>query len=249
MFNIEIEKNFYSEQKNWNFSDLNYSIEIIKDFNFYEKIKSYTNSNSLCLDLGTGGGENLLKNYPEVGYIIATDFSKEMIKTAKENLKKYKNKRIKFILCDNLTLNFPNETFDLISARHTNINYQKCFDILTENGILIIEGVDSNDCFEIKQIFQRGQEFNSKENFSKREYDNLLKIGFKKIEFFPYLFNEYYKSKEDLIKLLIKTPIINDFDNSNKEIEENLLDEYIMKFNSQKGIELKRVYYGICCFK
>ena len=248
MYDNKKENEFYSDKKNWNFSDLNYSIEIIQDFNFYKKISEFTNSNSLCLDLGTGGGENLLKNYPEVGYIIATDFSKEMIKTAKENLKKYKNKRIKFILCDNLTLNFPNETFDLISARHTNINYQICYNILAQNGVLIIEGVDSKDCLEIKKIFKRGQDFNAKENLSKIEYENLLKVGFKKVEFFPYLFNEYYKTKEDLYKLLIKTPIINDFDN-NKEIEEDLFEKYIKEFKCEKGIELKRVYYGICCYK
>lgn len=248
MYDNEKENEFYSDKKNWNFSDLNYTIEEIKNFNFYKTISENTNLTSLCLDLGTGGGENLLKNYPEVGYIIATDFSKEMIKTAKENLKKYPNKRVKFMLCDNLTLNFPNETFDLISARHTNINYQICYNILSQNGVLIIEGVDSNDCFEIKQIFKRGQEFNSKENLSKREYDSLLKVGFKKVELFPYLFNEYYQSKEDLVKLLIKTPIINDFD-SNKEIEEDLINQYIQNFSSEKGILLKRVYYGICCFK
>ena len=67
--------------------------EKIGNWDFYERIKENTNSNSLCLDLGTGGGEKVLKYYPNVGMIIATDFSKEMIKTAKENAKKYSNKK------------------------------------------------------------------------------------------------------------------------------------------------------------
>ena len=242
------EKEFYSNIKNWDFSKINYSIETISNFDFYKTISNYSNSSSLCLDLGTGGGENLLKNYPEVGYIIATDISEEMLKTAKNNLKNYPNKKVKFILSDNLNLNFPNEIFDLISARHTQINYQLSYNILVKGGVLVIEGVDTKDCFELKEIFNRGQEFNSKEILSKFEYENLLKVGFQKVELFNYLFNEYYASKNDLLNLLMKTPIINEFE-TNKEIEDDLLEKYINKFTSDKGIKLKREYYGILAIK
>ena len=242
------EKEFYSNVKNWDFSKINYTIETISNFDFYKTISNYSNSSSLCLDLGTGGGENLLKNYPEVGYIIATDISEEMLKTAKNNLKNYPNKKLKFILSDNLNLNFPNEMFDLISARHTQINYQLSYNILVKGGVLVIEGVDTKDCFELKEIFNRGQEFNSKEILSKFEYENLLKVGFQKVELFNYLFNEYYASKNDLLNLLMKTPIINEFE-TNKEIEDDLLEKYINKFTCDKGIKLKREYYGILAIK
>ena len=242
------EKEFYSNIKNWDFSKINYSIETISNFDFYKTISNYSNSSSLCLDLGTGGGENLLKYYPEVGYIIATDISEEMLKTAKNNLKNYPNKKVKFILSDNLNLNFPNEMFDLISARHTQINYQLSYNILVKGGVLVIEGVDTKDCFELKEIFNRGQEFNSKEILSKFEYENLLKVGFQKVELFNYLFNEYYASKNDLLNLLMKTPIINEFE-TNKEIEDDLLEKYINKFTCDKGIKLKREYYGILAIK
>ena len=242
------EKEFYSNVKNWDFSKINYTIETISNFDFYKTISNYSNSSSLCLDLGTGGGENLLKNYPEVGYIIATDISEEMLKTAKNNLKNYPNKKVKFILSDNLNLNFPNEMFDLISARHTQINYQLSYNILIKGGVLVIEGVDTKDCFELKEIFNRGQEFNSKEILSKFEYENLLKVGFQKVELFNYLFNEYYASKNDLLNLLMKTPIINEFE-TNKEIEDDLLEKYINKFTCDKGIKLKREYYGILAIK
>ena len=242
------EKEFYSNKKNWDFSKINYTIEKISNWDFYKTISNYSNSSSLCLDLGTGGGENLLKYYPEVGYIIATDNSEEMLKTAKNNLKNYPNKRVKFILCDNLNLNFPNEMFDLISARHTSINYQLNYNLLVKGGVLVIEGVDTKDCFELKEIFNRGQDFNSKEILSKSEYENLLNVGFQKVELINDPFNEYYKSKNDLLDLLKKTPIINDFEN-NKEIEDDLLEKYINKFTCDKGIKLKREYYGILAIK
>mgnify|MGYP003467688565 CR=1 FL=1 len=96
------ELDFYEEIGNWDFSQIKCKTEKLTDWDFYERIKKYTDENSVCLDLGTGGGERVLKNYPDVAMIIGTDFSEEMIKTAKENAKKYPNKRVKFTKMNNL---------------------------------------------------------------------------------------------------------------------------------------------------
>ena len=49
MYDNEKENEFYSDKKNWNFSDLNYTIEEIKNFDFYKTISENTNLTSLCL--------------------------------------------------------------------------------------------------------------------------------------------------------------------------------------------------------
>lgn len=63
---------------------------------------------------------------------------------------------------------------------------------------------------------------------------------------------EYYKTKEDLMALLLKTPILDDFteiDNTQNEhklwIEEGVFEKYVEKFKTEKGILLERVLYGI----
>ena len=81
----ENEFKYYEKIGNWDFSQIKSKTEKLTNWDFYEKIKENTNEKSLCLDLGTGGGERVLKNYPDVGMIIATDYSEKMIKTAKEN--------------------------------------------------------------------------------------------------------------------------------------------------------------------
>ena len=85
--------------------------------------------------------EAFLKYYPKVRMIIATDFSKEMVYTAKENAKKYPEKNVKFGVMDNLIMNFPNDLFDLVSARHTKINAKGVYDCLTNGGAIVIAGV------------------------------------------------------------------------------------------------------------
>ena len=70
------EKEYYEKRGNWDFSEIKCITEKLTNWDYFEKIKENSNEKSLCLDLGTGGGENVLKNYPKVGMIIGTDFSK-----------------------------------------------------------------------------------------------------------------------------------------------------------------------------
>lgn len=252
----ENEFKYYERIGNWDFSQIECKTENLTNWDFYEKIKENTNEKSLCLDLGTGGGENVLENYPNVGMIIATDFSKEMIKTAKENAKKYSYKKVKFTRMNNLEMIFPKETFDLISARHTIINARQIHNCLVSSGILVIEGIDKKDCWEIKELFGRGQAYNDKLAISEKDYLDIKEAGFKNIEKVEILQNEYYETEDDLMVLLSKTPILDDFSETKDEefehrniVEKDLFDEYVKRYKTEKGILLKRVLYGIIAKK
>lgn len=252
----EKEHEYYEIIGNWNFDDIKCDTVKITDWDFYEKIKENTNQNSLCLDLGTGGGEKVLQKYPNAGMIIATDISKSMIKTAKENAKEYPDKKIKFVQMDNLQMTFPKGIFDLISARHTIINAKKIFECLSDEGTLIIQGIDKMDCIEIKQIFKRGQGYNDKISISEQDYNDLINAGFSRIEKVEILEDEYYQTEDDLMALLLKTPILNDFSKVNNEkiedkdrVEKDLFEEYVKKYKTERGILLKRRLYGIVAKK
>ncbi len=252
----ESELKYYEKIGNWDFSQINCNTENVTNWDLYEKIREYSNEKSLCLDLGTGGGERVLNNYPDVGMIIATDFSEEMIKTAKENTKKYPNKKVKFTKMNNLEMNFPKETFDLISARHTIINAKQIYNCLIPNGVIVIEGIDKKDCWEIKELFGRGQSYSDEIAISEKDYLDLKNAGFKNIEKMEILQNEYYETEDDLMALLLKTPILDDFSELKKEefehrtiVEKDLFDEYVKRYKTKKGILLKRVLYGIVAKK
>lgn len=252
----ESELKYYEKIGNWDFSQIKYKTENITNWNFYQKIDENTNEKSLCLDLGTGGGENLLNNYPDVGMVIATDFSEEMVKTAKINAKNYPQKRVKFTKMNNIEMSFPKETFDLVSARHTIIEAKQIYNCLVPSGIIVIEGIDKKDCWEIKELFGRGQSYNDKISISEKDYLNLKDAGFKKIEKVKILQNEYYETENDLTALLLKTPILDDFSETEEKrfehrltIEKNIFNEYVKRYKTEKGILLKRVLYGIVAKK
>ena len=252
----EKELEYYSKLANWDFSDIKYEEEVLTNWDYFEQVKQNTNEKSLCLDIGTGGGEKVLKRYPNVGMVIATDFSKKMIYTAKENAKKYPEKNIKFGVMDNLDMKFPDDVFDLVSARHTVINAKQIYNSLSKGGTLVIEGVDQKDCWEMKKLFGKGQAYNDKKAISEKDYEDLVEAGFSKIEKIQILINEYYQTEEDLIALLLKTPILDDFSEIEdsfeghlKSIDPKIFNEYVKKYKTERGILLERVLYGIVAKK
>lgn len=217
----------------------------------YDILNKTATKDSYILDLGTGGGEKLLEYFPEAKEIIGTDFSNEMIKTANNNLKKSNRTNIKFKQMDNLNITTENNYFDIVVARHTCIDAKQIYNTLKSNGILIIRGVDKLDCWELKKLFKRGQAYNDIKPISLIDYENILEVGFKKVELVPIHVREYYETKEDLLALLLKTPILNEFSNGNEDfdINMNLLDKYINLHKTNKGILLIRRYYGITAIK
>lgn len=253
---MNIEKNFYEKTADWDFSMINYTEENLTNWDLYQELKNSSNLDSTILDLGTGGGEKVLHNFPKVKKIVGTDFSSNMIETAKNNLQKSGKSYIEFKVMDNLNMDTPDDYFDIVVARHTVISAKQIYKTLKKGGKLLLRGVDKLDCWQLKLLFQKGQAFNDPKPISLIDYENIISAGFKKVELIPIHIREYYKTKEDLLALLLKTPILSDF----SEIEKNsesvdeiiniyLLDKYIEENMTDKGILLIRRYYGITAVK
>ena len=245
------EYDFYNEIKNWDFSDINRTEENFTNWDMYEILRNNLNSESKILDLGTGGGEKVLKYFPETKEIVATDFSEEMIKTANENLKKSNRKNITFRQMDNLNMDTPSNYFDIVVARHTYTDAKQIYNTLKYGGMLILRGVDKLDCWELTRLFGKGQAYKDSKPISLIDYENILDAGFKEVELVPIHIREYYKTKNDLLALLLKTPILCDFSDTekNERLNMNILDEYIKTHSYEKGILLIRRYYGITARK
>ena len=77
-----MEKEYYEEIKNWDFSMFEIETEKLTNWDLYELINKYATEKSKILDLGTGGGEKLLDYFPDCAEIIGTDLAPSMIETA-----------------------------------------------------------------------------------------------------------------------------------------------------------------------
>ena len=250
------ELDYYNRIKNWDFSKINYEVESLTNWDMYKILNEKTTKNSRILDLGTGGGEKVINKFPEALEIVGTDFSQQMIKTAKENLTKSNKKNIKFKVMDNLNMDTPDNYFDIVVARHTCIDAKQIYKTLKNDGLLLLRGVDKLDCWQLKRLFNRGQAFNDIKPISQIDYENILDAGFRNVELIPIYDREYFKTKDDLLALLLKTPILDNFSEENentslikKDIDMQKLDEYIRNNTTDKGILLRRRYYGITANK
>ena len=251
------ELEFYEKIKNWDFSMINCVEENLTNWDLYDILKTSTDETSKILDLGTGGGEKVLKYFPECQEILATDFSKEMINTANKNLRRSNKKNILFRQMDNLNMDTPSNYFDVVVARHTCVDANQIYNTLRNGGKLLLRGVDKLDCWNLKLLFKKGQAYKDIKPISVIDYENIINAGFKHVELVPIHIREYYKTKEDLLALLLKTPILEDFSeidentnlNNNNKINEELLDKYISENTFEKGILLIRRYYGITAVK
>lgn len=242
------EYSFYDNLKNWDFSDIKCEEESLTNWDFDEEIKKLINENSVVLDLGTGGGECVL-NYPFAKEIIATDFSNGMIETAKRNLEKSGRLDISFKVMDNLSMNVLDNYFDVVSARNTVTDMRQIYKCLKDNGVLLLSGVDKLDCWDLKRMFGKGQGFFDSKPISLIDYENALDAGFRNVELIFLHVRKYYKTFDDLLALLYKTPILNDFDAINRNIDLDLLNKYVDSHTYEKGILLVRRYYGIVAKK
>lgn len=244
------EQLFYENKKNWSFDEFDIKTENFTNWDMYKILNEITNKNSIVLDLGTGGGEKVLKEFPKhLKKIIATDFSEEMIKTATKNLEMSKRKNIEFYVMDNLNIEMPKNYFDVVVARNTITDPKQIYDVLKEDGYLLLHGVDKYDCHALKIVFGKGQGMKDITPISIRDYEAILDAGFRDVELIPIHEREYFKDKEMLYNFLLKVPIINDFSDKNQKLEEDKLDEFILKNKTSKGIVLFRRYYGIIARK
>ena len=245
------EHDYYSELANWSFEDIDYTSEVFTNWIYEAEIKKLVNEHTKILDLGTAAGEKVLKKFPNCAEILGTDFSNEMIKTANKNLLQSGRKNISFRVMDNLKMDTLDNYFDLVTARHTVIDPVQIYKTLKEGGQLIIRGVDKLDCWSLKRMFGRGQAYHDVKPISLIDYEAILDAGFKDVELIPLHVIEYYKTKEDLYALLVKTPILDEFSEKSfneyerKPIEKEIFEKYVEQNTTKKGIKLIRRYYGI----
>lgn len=254
----ETEHEYYEQIKDWNFEKFEIETEEFTNWDMYKILNDVSNNSSRILDLGTGGGEKVIKNFPEdAKEIIGIDFSEEMIKTANKNLAESGRKNISFMFMNNLKLEFPDESFDIVVSRNTVISAKEIMRVLKPGGHLILHGVDKFDCYELKKIYGRGQAYNDDKPISIIDFDDLFDAGFIDIELVPIHEREYFKNKDLLYSFLLKVPIIDDFseetdslkDFYSKGIDRDLFEKYIERNTYSKGIRLIRRYYGITARK
>ncbi len=173
-------------------------------------------NNERILELGSGTGQLWLENFrniPSNCSIVLSDFSKNMLNTAKKNLANLKLP-IKFKIIDAENIPFPNRSFDVILACHMLYhipNIKKALKeisrVIKPNGKFISTTVSKNHIKELKDfLLQFNLDIEMKNEFFS-EFRNetgkeILKPFFNEIELFEYINPVNISSVEPLMKYI-----------------------------------------------
>ncbi|KZE37204.1 SAM-dependent methyltransferase [Bhargavaea cecembensis] len=218
----------------WDFSDLKVLSEGV-EWDFYEEVKSRCNNTGVLLDIGTGGGENLLQLSTSLLFTIGIDLSNEMIKKAEMNLKNSTVSNVRFFQMRADELRFPDGFFDIVTSRHAPFSSKEVFRILKTSGRFMTQQVGESDKLNIKKAFGRGQSINEEDGALKERYIRELdEAGFSHVQAFEYDATEYYQRSEDLLFLLKHTPIVPDF--GRDQNDNKILNDFIEANRTDKGI-------------
>ena len=238
MQNKNYYKNFYDrvgKRIGWDFSHVK-KLEEGKGWEFFQEVVKKVKPKDLLLDIGTGGGEAILKIAYKVGFIYGIDHSVSMVTTARNNLKKLNYKNAKFLLMNSSHLDFPDNYFDVVTDRHCDFGATEVYRVLKKGGYFFTQQVSEGDQLNIKKAFGRGQAYGVKDGTLKDKYlKQLKKAGFKKIKNYDYNSKIYYKTDKDYIFHLRYTPTIPEFGEGEKDFE--ILGRFIEKNKTEKGIE------------
>lgn len=219
----------------WDFSNIKCSSEGVK-WDFYEEVIKRCKKTDVLLDIGTGGGENLLRIASSLFFLIGIDLSSGMLETAKANLQKSDVYNVRFVQMDADRLQFPNGFFDVVSSRHAPFSSTEVIKVLKSGGWFLTQQVSEADKLNIKNAFGRGQADEKTDGALKEKYiSELGEAGFSEIQSFEYNAIDYFKRPEDLIFLLTSTPTIPNFGEDKKDFE--ILNEFIEKNRNVKGIQ------------
>jgi len=158
----------------WNFSKMNYSVEHLSDYDYYKEVIKYITPTTKMLDIGCGSAEKTARFYSLANKIYLTDYEPEMLKKAKHNVEKYYDgnsnakKKFSFLILDcNGPFSFSDNTFDLVVSRHCGANMKEVYRVLKKGGVFVSEDYSSDDCQELKEMFNRGQNYNEESLYKK----------------------------------------------------------------------------------
>lgn len=135
-------------RRGWNFSSMKIESEPAP-WDYNSVIKKYLKSTDKVLDIGTGGGEKLIKLTKYYQHALGIDIDPEMINIAKENSGKIDN--VEFTV-SNENMDSIRSVFDMITDRHSPFNLSAIREHLKNEGYFITQQVGERNMLNIKQV-------------------------------------------------------------------------------------------------
>ncbi len=128
------------KENGWDFSQVRVSSEGVA-WNFYDEVKKQGQSDSVLLDIGTGGGENIINIASSFLFVVGIDLARGMIETARSNIQQSNVPNISCFEMNADQLQFPNEFFDVVSCCHAPFSAKEISRVVNKGGLFLTQQV------------------------------------------------------------------------------------------------------------
>lgn len=205
---------------------------------FKEKLLELGGKEKLVLDAGCGDGRFTLDISPHFKKVIGNDTSKLMLNAATKLQKEKGIQNVELIEKSTRSLNYPENYFDVIYARRAVVVCPLFYKMLKPGGYFLSIDIGEKDTKDLKLAFGRGQNYGKWDiSTLERDIKEVQSAGFKIVYAKDFYYDEYYLSFQDLDTFLQGVPIFEDYDSKK---DRRHLEEYVKKFQKEKGIDLPR---------
>lgn len=208
---------------------------------FQEIVTDLGGPEKTLLDIGSGSGGFTLSLAPYYRRIIGIEPS-DLIQKAIEEQQEANIKSVEFRRQDGYHTAFTGASFDVIFSRRGPYPRKEIDRLIRPNGHFVHIGIGYEDTRNLKDVFGRGQLFNKRGSSLDWHKDNLQERGYYIHLLKDYLYDEYYKTFDDLNAFLDRVPIFEDFGLAG---DHALLKQYVADNTTSQGIWLGRHRYII----
>lgn len=220
------------ELSGWDFSRLKDEREPVP-WEYLDVVKDYLKDTFSVLDVGTGGGEKIIRLSKFFKRGVGIDPDPKMIKTANINKRKAKNNKVSFEQYGAENLEELDQSFDLIINRHAVVIASQIVDVLKQDGYFITQQVASKNMQNFRDIFNIPFFVSKWSNDLSTMVPEFKKLKCRIVVTGEYNVNYWVKDVESLIFWLKAIDIPEGF---NIEDHWQQIDEIIEKFTTPKGI-------------
>lgn len=205
---------------------------------FKEKLLGLSSKDKTALDIGCADGKFTLSVAPFFQKVFGIDTSRINLDIAKSHSNDERSKNVEYSLQDASRTQFEDSFFDLAYCRRGPSFHKEYHRILKTGGHHFEIGIGEKDAMKLKEIFGRGQNYGKWDNSTlEQDLKELQTLGFRTVFAEDFNYFEYYPSYKDFDLFLQGVPIFEDFDS---EKDKKLLQRYVEKFTTDKGIQLLR---------
>ncbi len=205
---------------------------------FKENLLKLSSINKIALDIGCADGKFTRSVAPFFQKIYGIDISKINLDIAKSHSNDGRSKNVEFSFQDASHTSFKGSFFDIAYCRRGPSYYEEYYRILKVKGYYLEIGIGEKDTVELKKIFGRGQGYGTwNRSILDIKIKELNSLGFKVMYAENFHYVEYYPSYNEFDLFLQGVPIFEDYDSDK---DRKLLEEYVAKFTTEKGIQLSR---------